>query len=388
MSAPAEFTVPFLPCVSLEETFPFYQALGFEVTYQQKAPYVYGVVQRGGVALHFFGLKGLNPNESYSGCLVVVPEVEGLHRTFAEALRQRYGKLPIAGVPRITRMRPGQGRFTLTDPSGNSLIFIKQQGDDGEKPVEKAAPLSRMARALATVATLRDSKGDDAMAARVLDTALARPDPVAPVERARALAARAELAVALGERTLLQTLRAELQQLALTEEERALLQDELAAADALEKALTPDERTLGESVGGQGGEQMETSQPSDFPANLSKPALLALTGAGYTRLEQLTRTTETELLGLPGMDVKAMDLLRTALAAQGLAFAAPSDFSLTLGKPALRALAVAGYNRLEQLTHVTEAELLALHGMGPKGTRILRAALQAQGLDFAPSKKG
>lgn len=53
-----------------------------------------------------------------------------------------------------------------------------------------------------------------------------------------------------------------------------------------------------------------------------------------------------------------------------------------IGKPALRALVGAGYTRLEQLTEVTEAELLKLHGMGPKGLRILRSALEAKGLSF------
>ncbi len=54
--------------------------------------------------------------------------------------------------------------------------------------------------------------------------------------------------------------------------------------------------------------------------------------------------------------------------------------------PAQRALAGAGFTRLEQLTKISEAELLQLHGMGPKAVGILRAALQAQGLSFAPAQ--
>jgi hypothetical protein len=60
-----------------------------------------------------------------------------------------------------------------------------------------------------------------------------------------------------------------------------------------------------------------------------------------------------------------------------------SGFPPGLSQPALRALAAAGYTDLEQLTQVTEAELLKLHGMGPKGIRILRSALEAGGLSFA-----
>ena len=51
--------------------------------------------------------------------------------------------------------------------------------------------------------------------------------------------------------------------------------------------------------------------------------------------------------------------------------------------PAQRALAGAGFSTLDQLSTATEAELAALHGMGPKALGILRAALQAQGLSFA-----
>ncbi|MBV6713289.1 DNA-binding protein [Paenibacillus chitinolyticus] len=60
-----------------------------------------------------------------------------------------------------------------------------------------------------------------------------------------------------------------------------------------------------------------------------------------------------------------------------------SDFPAGLSKPALRALAGAGFLRLEQLTRVTEKELLQLHGMGPKGIEVLRPALADKGLSFA-----
>jgi hypothetical protein len=59
-----------------------------------------------------------------------------------------------------------------------------------------------------------------------------------------------------------------------------------------------------------------------------------------------------------------------------------SDFP-KLGQPAHRALAGAGYFRLEQLTHVTEAELKKLHGVGPNALGKLRSALEAKGWSFA-----
>jgi uncharacterized protein YdhG (YjbR/CyaY superfamily) len=60
-----------------------------------------------------------------------------------------------------------------------------------------------------------------------------------------------------------------------------------------------------------------------------------------------------------------------------------SDLPPGLAQPARRALAGAGYTRLEQFTRVTEAELLQLHGMGPKALKAIRKALQARGLAFA-----
>ena len=59
-----------------------------------------------------------------------------------------------------------------------------------------------------------------------------------------------------------------------------------------------------------------------------------------------------------------------------------------IGAPATRALAAAGYTRLEQLTKVTEAELGQLHGMGPKALGILRETLKAKGWSFKPGEAG
>jgi DNA-directed RNA polymerase alpha subunit len=55
---------------------------------------------------------------------------------------------------------------------------------------------------------------------------------------------------------------------------------------------------------------------------------------------------------------------------------------LKTSQPARRALANAGYTRLEQLTKTSEAELSKLHGMGPKALGILKEALRAKGLAF------
>jgi hypothetical protein len=63
---------------------------------------------------------------------------------------------------------------------------------------------------------------------------------------------------------------------------------------------------------------------SDFPAGLASPARRALAGAGFTRLDQLTRVGASELMKLHGMGPRALEQLRAALAARGKSFAGPS----------------------------------------------------------------
>lgn len=60
-----------------------------------------------------------------------------------------------------------------------------------------------------------------------------------------------------------------------------------------------------------------------------------------------------------------------------------SNLPVGLAAPARRALAGAGIERLEQLAKFSEAEIRALHGMGPNAIAQLRRALDAIGLAFA-----
>ncbi len=50
-----------------------------------------------------------------------------------------------------------------------------------------------------------------------------------------------------------------------------------------------------------------------------------------------------------------------------------------VSRPALRALAAAGYTHLDQLAGVRKKELEKLHGMGPKALGLIEAALHAKG---------
>ncbi|SFJ55376.1 DNA-binding protein [Thermoflavimicrobium dichotomicum] len=65
----------------------------------------------------------------------------------------------------------------------------------------------------------------------------------------------------------------------------------------------------------------DNTKESDLPTDLAKPARRALERAGYLRLEQFTKLSEAEVLQLHGIGPKAMDQIRRALAAKGLSFA-------------------------------------------------------------------
>lgn len=64
-----------------------------------------------------------------------------------------------------------------------------------------------------------------------------------------------------------------------------------------------------------------------------------------------------------------------------------TDFPFSIGRPAGGALKHAGYFRLKQLSKLTEAELLQMHGVGPKAVGILRELLKEKGMSFVTATK-
>jgi hypothetical protein len=74
---------------------------------------------RGGIDLHFFSVPESDPAGSMGSVVVLVPDTEALH--IAAGLRATFGKLPVSGIPRMTRPRRRQGAsggFTVVDPGG------------------------------------------------------------------------------------------------------------------------------------------------------------------------------------------------------------------------------------------------------------------------------
>ncbi|HEY7169797.1 MAG TPA: methyltransferase domain-containing protein [Vicinamibacterales bacterium] len=77
---------------------------------------------------------------------------------------------------------------------------------------------------------------------------------------------------------------------------------------------------------------------------------------------------------------KPKELTRTPMSKKPAATHPNADaFPPGIGGPALRALANAGIRSMSDLSRRSEAELAALHGMGPKALSILKSALAASG---------
>src|SRR6187551_2680124 len=229
-----EVTVPLLPCASIDDIVTFYGVLGFSTTYKQRKPNPCVGLQREDLHLQFFEIAGFDPEQSYGSCLVITPDIAELHRAFAAGMRTAYGKVLVSGMPRMTRPRArknadGLGGFSVIDPGGNWIRVFQKPATT---PTPALASAGRLAKVLANAIVLADSKGDAGQAARILDSALARPqaddDPVAHVE---ILVYRAELAIALDDRETATQMLARVEHIALNadETERAAPTFEIAA---------------------------------------------------------------------------------------------------------------------------------------------------------------
>lgn len=227
---PNEATVPLLHCVSAEETLAFWPALGFAVTYEQTKPYLYLAFRWSGFDLHYGAAPaGLDPSaENTGGCLVMVDAVAPYHAAFSEAMRRTYGKLLAKGRPRMTRYRPGASRFSVIDPSGNTIIFI-QRDEPAELEYGGSKRLQGLNRVLDNARILREFKNDDRAAYRALNSGLRRHgDTASAIDQALALAGLMELSVALEEPEHVPDWGTRLRSIPLTAQERQQVQSAVA----------------------------------------------------------------------------------------------------------------------------------------------------------------
>lgn len=228
-----ERTYPLLPCKDLDESIVFYKAMGFTQTYRQLRPNPYAVVALEDIQIHLFGMEGFKPEDSYGSVIIAVPDPDALYRAFSAGLRDAFGKLPAAGIPRILRPRKKYGTvrgFSVVDPGGNWLRIYRLNDTEEESVEEKAEGLTQI---LNVAARLGDARGDEASALKTLENGLERYRSASPLEQARAHLYRAELAVRLNQFEKARESLEIVQGLPLAEAEWADIADELAHVQEL-----------------------------------------------------------------------------------------------------------------------------------------------------------
>ncbi|MFD3483608.1 VOC family protein [Streptomyces sp. NPDC058665] len=243
-----EKTIPLLPCQTIQPVVDFYSALGFEITFLQRSPNPYAVVERGDVELQFFGMKKYEPAASISGCYVLTDDVEAMHSAFRAGLKAAYGRIPARGLPRIGPVKDmsyGVRQFLMTDPAGNT-IRIGQPNGSGSDGHHQPPPKEPYARALHLAVTFADSKQDPEAAAKVLDHALKEAEagggasPTA-VQLYRLLVLRGDVAQRLDDIEEAGGLLRRAAAVELTEAERAEVDDDRERAAELLESLRHEE---------------------------------------------------------------------------------------------------------------------------------------------------
>jgi hypothetical protein len=193
-------------------------------------PNPYAVVALEEIQIHLFGMEGFDPAQSYGSVIIAVPDPDRLYQDFAAGLRKTYGKLPVAGIPRILRPRKKYGTvrgFSVVDPGGNWLRIYKLGDTEQDDSAEKAEGLAQI---LYVAARLGDAHGDEALALKTLESGLTRFPEAPAIERAKAYLYRADLAVRTKNYALAHSSLTAAESLELTDEERAALEEEFAHA--------------------------------------------------------------------------------------------------------------------------------------------------------------
>ena len=101
-------TVPLLPCRNIDEIAEFYAGARIpdDVPAATAPTRTSAAPPRGPAPCTSSECRTSTRTARYGSCLVPVDDIGALHRAFADGMRTAYGKVLVAGVPRMTR-RPG-----------------------------------------------------------------------------------------------------------------------------------------------------------------------------------------------------------------------------------------------------------------------------------------
>ncbi|WP_071396324.1 VOC family protein [Bacillus tuaregi] len=186
---------PMLPSDNIDESVAFYRALGFEIIRDETFPYRFAEFRDGELWIMTSNYAQFGGKKAFGALIVKVAELGKLHDRFAENLMNNLGTVPLSGFPRLTRRSRDGSQFRVFDPFGNMLVYM----DKHYEPPLYLEAQDRTEEILNQAWFLRDIYANDRAAAQTLDRALEKTKDETGIGRARLLAARAEIAVAMGE---------------------------------------------------------------------------------------------------------------------------------------------------------------------------------------------
>ncbi|MGL5972769.1 MAG: hypothetical protein ACRCZK_03525 [Oscillospiraceae bacterium] len=116
-----------LPCSDATAQIEFYKNLGFELSGKYIRSYL--VFKYNDIELHFYGTKMYLPHENPSMCIMQTDNLQQLYDSFTVRLKDKTGKIPRSGFPKVTKIRElsEDWRFTITDPSGNTFYIVERK---------------------------------------------------------------------------------------------------------------------------------------------------------------------------------------------------------------------------------------------------------------------
>ncbi|GGE71088.1 hypothetical protein [Priestia taiwanensis] len=236
--------IPIFNCMfEIDDTLEFYTALGFKITYYQKAPYRFASVKHDIAEISFYGDKNYDAENKAGGCYIVVPNIGEVYNELKTNLKSYYGKIPTRGLPRFSRVNQTaeDRRINVTDPSGNTLIIGQPLGDSTsmmQAEEESLKGVSTFEKKYKQAYRFAYSKEDFRAAKNVLEYAFIKhSDGISNELRYKASVLELDVLYTLGQLKKATSKLADIETIELTEEEMKILTDEIDRFIALKQEL-------------------------------------------------------------------------------------------------------------------------------------------------------
>lgn len=172
--------IPILPAKNMREQCAFYEIIGFTVVKEYTAP-PYAVLGYEDITLHFWANKKQVPEENSICVFIQVDDVDYVNGLFTTNIKKATGKVPRSGFPRISKVRElkEDRRFTLSDPSGNTIYFATPT----EAPATRTLDNEKYAKIFGAVYDLLYSHENPEKAEKALPTIMRHREELSPADQ-------------------------------------------------------------------------------------------------------------------------------------------------------------------------------------------------------------